>query len=313
MKNKTKIIIVPILAFSALYASGSGSSGGGGGAAGGSNSNARSAVAPTKRVEKAREELRKRVGETKTGNAQIDLEHLSFTELLRTHVKVLGGGLATQVDYKSFDRAKLKEYLKTLSNLNEGGFDALAKSDQLAFLINAYNAFTIELILEQKPKKSIKEIGFLRSPWSIKFIDLMGEKVSLDHIEHTLIRGSGRYNDPRIHFAVNCASVGCPALSNRAFVGATLDSHLEEVTKLFLQDRSRNRYDPRSDVFEVSSIFKWYRADFEKGDRGLKSLAQFLVQHVNDLATEPEAQAKIKAQTASIRFLDYDWKLNTVP
>jgi hypothetical protein len=239
-------------------------------------------------------------------------DHSQWDTLLKQHVLPLNGGQASQVDYQGFadDKAELDRYLADLSKVKSGEFDAWLKDEQLAFLINVYNAWTVELILTEWPDlDSIKDLGgFFSSPWSKSFIPLLGETRSLDDIEHTLIRGSDRYQDPRIHFAVNCASIGCPALRNEAYTGKHLDTQLEEQTRLFLQDRSRNRAE--AGKLLLSSIFKWYRGDFEKGWQGYASLEQFLVDHAVDLSLTPEEIQKLKDKDMTIRFLDYDWALN---
>ncbi|MEO9274506.1 DUF547 domain-containing protein [Marinomonas sp. 5E14-1] len=248
-------------------------------------------------------------------NAENAFDHTSWNDLLQQNVHLLNGGQASQVDYQGFagDRASLKSYLDSLANVSQTKFDSWPKDDQLAFLINAYNAWTVEFILTKWPDlDSIKDLGSLfSSPWSKKIVTLLGEKRSLDNVEHTLIRGSDRYNDPRIHFVVNCASIGCPALANQAFQGNNLDSLLEAQTELFLADRSRNRLN--GDKVELSSIFKWYREDFEKGWKGYDSLEAFLVTYSESLALTTDAVAQLNAKNLDISFLDYDWDLNKKP
>ncbi|MEO8158100.1 MAG: DUF547 domain-containing protein [Betaproteobacteria bacterium] len=233
--------------------------------------------------------------------------------LLKEHVSALRGGQATQVDYAGFaaDRGRLKQYLAALSGVSRAEFDRWDKPTQLAFLINAYNANTVELILTRYPDlKSIKDLGsLLRSPWKKSFIPLLGETRSLDDIEQGLIRGSDRYAEPRIHFAVNCASIGCPALRTEAFSAERLDAQLEDSTRAFLSDRTRNRLD--GNTLRVSSIFKWYRADFEKGWRGAANLAGFLAQYREALGLDEANTSRLKSGDLSIEFLDYDWRLNS--
>ncbi|MGJ8645798.1 MAG: DUF547 domain-containing protein [Marinomonas colpomeniae] len=245
-------------------------------------------------------------------NAENAFDHSSWNDLLQQNVHLLNGGQASQVDYQGFadDRTSLKNYLESLAKVSQTEFDNWPKNDQLAFLINTYNAWTVELILTKWPGlKSIKDLGSLfSSPWSKSIVSLFGKKYSLDDVEHKLIRGSDRYNDPRIHFAVNCASIGCPALANQAFQGDNVDSLLETQTKLFLADRSRNRL--KGNKVELSSIFKWYREDFEKNWKGYKSLEDFLVSYSTDLGLTPDAIVKLKAKKLDIKFLDYDWALN---
>ena len=175
-----------------------------------------------------------------------DHGHGAWTALLKKHVLVVRGGQASQVRYAGFaaDRAAVKAYLDSLSGVSEAAFARFDKAQQMAFLINAYNAFTVELILTRWPKlESIKDIGsLLQSPWKPKWVPLLGGKVSLDDIEHEMLRKRGRYDDPRIHFAVNCASIGCPALREEAFEAARLDAQLDEQALRFMSDRTRNRY-----------------------------------------------------------------------
>jgi len=241
-------------------------------------------------------------------------DHSGWTELLQAHVRVLQNGRASQVDYAGFqsDKEALDNYLGRLSAVTSKQFDGWPKDEQLAFLINAYNAWTVALILTGYPDlRSIKDLGsFFQSPWKKTFIPLLGEQRSLDDIEHRLIRGSDRYNDPRIHFAVNCASIGCPALRDTAYLGAELQGQLAEAASLFLMDRSRNRLDGK--ILRVSSIFKWYRQDFEKGWQGIHSLEQFFTDHAEDLGMTAKEAKELLAGRIKIEFLDYDWRLNSV-
>lgn len=244
-----------------------------------------------------------------------DFDHSGWGDLLKEHVRVLADGKASQVDYAglSAKRDILGGYLNKLSAVKREEFDSWSTEEQLAFLLNVYNSWTVELILTKYPGlDSIKDLGSLfQSPWKKRFIPLLGERWSLDDIEHGLIRGSGRYNDPRIHFAANCASIGCPALRAEAYSGAELQRQLDEATKLFLSDRSRNRLEGQ--VLKVSSIFKWYREDFEKGWRSTESLEQFLADHAEDLGLTEEETRQVLTGKIKIEFLDYDWKLNSIP
>lgn len=238
--------------------------------------------------------------------------HVAWNTLLKKHVVVLRGGQVTQVDYAGLkaQRSELKQYLSTASAISRPDFDQWSKSEQLAFLLNAYNAWTVELILTEYPNiTSIKELGsLLQSPWKKRFIPLLSDTRSLDDIEHDLIRGSGRYNDPRIHFAANCASIGCPALRPEAYVAERLEAQLEDATQKFLSDRSRNRIE--GDTLKVSSIFKWYRDDFEKGWRGANTLERFLAIYHGPLGLNAASVKRLAAGEIDIDFLDYDWRLN---
>jgi len=238
----------------------------------------------------------------------------AWTALLRKHVLVQRGGQASQVRYAAFaaDRAALKAVLEALSAVPEAAFNTFTKPQQMAFLINAYNAFTVELILTKYPAlESIKDLGsFLQSPWKPKWVPLLGTKVSLDDIEHEMLRKRGRYDDPRVHFAVNCASIGCPALREEAFVAERLDAQLDEQARRFMSDRSRNRWNAQRGRLEVSKIFDWFGEDFRLGHRGIGSLAAFAARYAEQLADAPADREKLRGGQVDIAFLDYDWKLN---
>lgn len=251
--------------------------------------------------------------------AQFDHQHTAWTALLKKHVVLIDGGKASQVRYAEFakDRAALKSYRDTLSTVSEGDFKSWNKEQQLAFLINAYNAATVEKILTRYPNiQSIWDFGRLFGhPFKDRFIKLLGRDMSLDNIEHDTIRIDGAYDDPRIHFAVNCAAITCPMLREEAYVAERLDRQLEEQTVRFLSDRSRNRYNAKSRALEVSKLFDappWYGGDFRRGWKGYTSLAQFFAAYANLLADDPAQQKIIRDQKAEIRFLDYDWSLNDV-
>ena len=241
-----------------------------------------------------------------------DHSHAAWTALLKKHVLLLDGGKASQVRYSAMatDRALLKAYLAQLSAVAPAAVDAFTKPQQMAFLINAYNAFTVELILTRYPKlESIRDLSsLLTKPWSIKNVPLLGTTLTLDNIEHDNLRAKGRFDDPRIHFAVNCASIGCPMLREEAFVADRLEMQLDEQTQRFLSDRSRNRY--ADGKLEVSKIFDWYGGDFKLGHKGIASLPAFFARYANQLADAPADRERIKAQGVPISFIDYDWKLN---
>ena len=209
-------------------------------------------------------------------------------------------------------RSQLKNYLSNISQVSRQDFETWNHSDQLAFLINAYNAATVDLVLSEYPKiDSIKDIGFLfSSPWRQKVVGLFGEQVSLDDIEHGMIRGWGRYNEPRIHFAVNCAAVGCPGLRPEAFVGVKLEQQLEESTELFLSDSSRNYYS--ADRLYISSIFNWYEEDFKQGWQGINSVTEFFARYTDVMALSVDTRSAIDKNQIRIRYLRYDWGLNNI-
>jgi Protein of unknown function, DUF547 len=243
-----------------------------------------------------------------------DHAHGAWTALLKKHVVLLGNGRASQLRYAGIaaERGALKDYLAALAAVTPQAFAAFGRAQQMAFLINAYNAATVELILTKYPKlSSIKEVaGFLTNPWKQKIVPLLGTTMSLDQIEHDTLRARGRYDDPRIHFAVNCASVGCPMLREEAFVSERLDAQLAEQARRFMSDRSRNRWSVERQRLEVSRIFDWYGEDFALGHQGIASLGAFMARHADVLADAPADRERIRSQKVDIGFLEYDWKLN---
>ena len=252
------------------------------------------------------------LAQTQTQTPAFDHSHAAWTQLLKKHVVLLDGGKASQVRYSGMaaERAALKAYLAQLSAVTPAAYEVFSKPQQMAFLINAYNAFTVELILTRYPKlDSIRDLGsLLTKPWSIKNVPLLGSTLTLDNIEHDNLRAKGRFDDPRIHFAVNCASIGCPMLREEAFVADRLEMQLDEQTQRFLSDRSRNRY--ADGKLDVSRIFDWYGGDFKLGHKGIPSLPAFFARYATQLADAPADRERIKAQGVPIGFLDYDWKLN---
>lgn len=248
-------------------------------------------------------------------NAQstFDHNHAAWTVLLAKHVSWNSTSTASTVDYAGFknDKAALNNYLTKISAVKTADFNRWTVNEQQAFLINAYNAYTVDLILTKYPNiKSIKELGSLfSSPWSKAFFVLLGEKRSLDDVEHKLLRGSKNFDEPRIHFAANCASIGCPALRPEAYTAKALDAQLEEQTKRFLSDRSRNRFDKSKNTLFLSSIFKWYGEDFGKG-KNAKNLPEFLARYAGTLGMSTSEKTRLLNKEIDIEFLDYDWSLN---
>ncbi len=245
-----------------------------------------------------------------------DHEHKAWAALLKKHVVLISGNKASQVRYAGLmqDRAALKSYLDTLARVSPADFKGWGKNQQLAFLINAYNANMAEKILLRYPNiKSVWDFGKLfGNPFKDDFIDLFGRKVTLDFIEHETIRAPGAYDDPRIHFAVNCASISCPMLREEPYVAEKIDAQLEEQTVRFLSDHSRNRVSADGKL-EVSKIFDsspWYGGDFRKGHKGYKTLEGFFAKYANLLSDNVELQKLVRDGKAEIRHLDYDWGLN---
>ncbi|MGD9903940.1 MAG: DUF547 domain-containing protein [Dehalococcoidia bacterium] len=239
-----------------------------------------------------------------------DHAYAEWDSLLRRHVRWLDDGGQSRVDYDGFaaDRTRLRGVLDALSAVPPAEFARWSRLQQVAFLINAYNAFTIELVLTAWPEvTSIRDLGsFLRSPWRQRFFTLLGESRHLDWIEHQQLRP--RYGEPRLHVALNCASIGCPALRPEAFVAPRLDAQLDDAMRRFLGDRTRNRV--AGGRLEVSAIFRWYRGDFERGDGGFRRLEDVFARYADALSDDPEERAALRAGRLRVTFLPYDWSLN---
>jgi len=223
--------------------------------------------------------------------AQKAPSHQQWDKLLKKHVNAAG-----MVNYKGFqkDKAELDAYLRTLSETAPKKIKS--KNDQKAFWINAYNAFTVSLILQHYPVKSIKDIGGsiykINTAWDIRFIRIDGEKYDLNNIEHKILRK--KFDDPQIHFVIVCASVSCARLSRDAYTGDKLEAQLEAASKDFLNDKAKNNI--RADKAELSKYFTWYKGDFTNEGS--------LVDYINKYS-----QTKINNNT-KINYVDYNWNLN---
>jgi hypothetical protein len=246
--------------------------------------------------------------------AQVDHSHKPWDELLKKHVRYIQGGNASRVDYAGFmkERARLKAVLDSYQMVSRAEFDKWTKPQQQAFLVNAYNAFTIEKILTRYPNiKSIREFGTVfGNPWKDKFFTLFGQPSYLDQVEHEILRKEGVYDDPRVHVAVVCASIGCPMLRNEAFVADRLEAQLEDAMRRFMADRTRNRYNPQARRLEISRIFDWYGKDFDKGHKGFTSVKAAAARYADQLADAPADREAVRSQSVEVSFLDYDWALN---
>ncbi len=241
-----------------------------------------------------------------------DHKHSLFANLLNAHVKMSPNKTSSVVDYKNFNTNQLNKYLKSISSVEKKDFNNFTVKQQLAFYINAYNAYTIKLILDNYPVKSIKKIGtFFSSPWKKKFFKLFKEDSFLNQIEHKFVRASKTLgNDARIHFAFNCASIGCPALLNTPWIAEKLNSQFESAAQNFLKDHSRNRVNIKNKSVQLSNIFKWYGNDFKT--KNYKSLKAFLTIYANSIAINEKEKALILSKDYSITFSGYDWNLNSL-
>jgi hypothetical protein len=235
-------------------------------------------------------------GAVSAGAAAPAPDHSAYDDLLGRYVTP-GGVRYTAWHASASDREALQEYLDRMADVAPS---ELPREDRLAYWINVYNAVTLDLILDGYPVKSIKDLGgVIRTPWKKELITIDGEKRSLDEIENEIIRP--RFQEPRIHFALNCAAVSCPPLRAEAFVGAKLEAQLQEQTTSFLAGAGA-LFPDGDGRLRLSRIFDWYRTDFESDG----SLQDWVRPYVPALA------ALDSAEDVEIRFLDYDWSLNGV-
>ncbi|TYA74822.1 DUF547 domain-containing protein [Seonamhaeicola marinus] len=212
--------------------------------------------------------------------------HQLWDDLLQKYVSNEG-----LVNYKSLktEQKDLYGYIHVLNlAYQHNSFSTLSKEEKLAYWINAYNAFTVDLIIRNYPIKSIKDI---KNPWKQRHWKLGDKWYNLDEIEHQILR---KMDEPRIHFAINCASVSCPKLQNRAFTGSNLEIQLDQATKDFINDSSQNVIS--NEAITISKLFQWFAKDFKKEG----SLIDFLNQY---------SKVQISNQ-AKKSFMDYNWNLN---
>jgi hypothetical protein len=222
------------------------------------------------------------------------VDYGTYAELLQAHVR------EGVVDYAGFkaDEARLDDYLARNGRVNP---ESLSREDRFAYYINAYNAWTIKLILTGYPGvKSIKDLGsLLQSPWKKEFVRINAKTLTLDDIEHSILRP--RFKDPRVHFAIVCASKSCPPLIAEPYVGAVLDAQLNRSTRDFLNTSANYRLD--NNTFWVSSIFKWFAEDFNKDVVGF---------YVNHAEANLKKSLEANRGRIEVKYLDYDWSLNGV-
>ena len=217
-----------------------------------------------------------------TASAQT-IDHSKWTEILQFYVAENGN-----VNYKGLqkNRKSLNAYLNNLAqNAPEENW---SKAEKMAYWINAYNAYTIQLILDNYPTESIKDI---KDPWGQTFFEISGKTMSLNTIEHEILRPMG---DPRIHFAIVCASESCPKLLNCAYESKSLTDQLDQAAREFINDTSKNSISESK--ITISKIFKWFKSDFPKGDGFIAYLNKY---SLTNISTETK-----------INFQTYNWSLN---
>ena len=224
------------------------------------------------------------------GQGNADFDHSAFDKVLKQHVDAEGF-----VDYPGLkaDRARLDAYVKTIAT---APFDQLGRDEKLALLLNAYNAFTLELILDHYPVKSIKDID---KPWDQRDFTFAGEKVTLNEMEHQRIRPN--FKEDRVHFALVCAAFSCPKLRDEAYTGDRLDAQLDEQSNYSMTHPRWLQLNGSS--LKLTSIMKWYGGDFEAVDG---SALKFAAKHNADVKSLVDA-----GKNVDVGFLDYDWSLNS--
>lgn len=224
-------------------------------------------------------------------NAQVN--HAIWNQLLYQYVSEEGF-----VNYKGIinKKDKLNQYLKQLSN--HPPEESLSKNEKLAYWINAYNAFTVKLIVDHYPVNSIKDlhptvkIPGINTVWKKEFFKIDGKPMSLHHIEHNILREE--FHEPRIHFAINCASFSCPPLRNEAYKASNLEKQLEEQAVRFINNSDKNQIS--TGYIKISKIFKWFTKDFTRNGDLIDYLNQYAKTRIN--------------KNADIDYMDYDWSLN---
>jgi hypothetical protein len=254
---------------------------------------------------------------------EFDHRYSQYDALLKNVVQVSEDKKQTRVDYQqlALDSTALNVALVLFSQVTKTQYDGWTQQQKLSFLINAYNGFTLQLIVANWSEftsgkaSSIRDLGSLfRSAWQKKFFNLLGNDHSLDDLEHDMIRQW--FKEPRIHAALVCAAVSCPPLRNEAFIAANVNKQLDSQMQLFLADNSRNEMvlEKQQGKAYLSPIFKWYRTDFEQGYGGFSSLYDLLNQYSEAIVQgdkEQQAQRElIQRADFPIHFKDYDWRLN---
>ena len=232
------------------------------------------------------------------------VDHSAWNKLLKAYVVPGADGL-NRVRYAAFKaegQQALKTYIKTLEGVDVASLD---KPEQFAFWANLYNAKTIDIVLDKYPVKSIKDISLgggvvalvTGGPWKANVLNVGGKALSLDTIEHGILRGT--FKDPRVHYSVNCASVGCPNLGNEAFTGANLEAKLDAGAKSYVNHP--RGFTVENGAVKASSIYDWFKADFDGSPDGV-------LRHARKYA-----EGALKQQLESITTIDsfgYDWTLN---
>jgi len=228
------------------------------------------------------------------------------------------------VDYKGLkaNRGKLDTFAAALGALSPEVYNGWSDKEKIAFWINAYNALTLEAIIDRYPIKS-SFVASLRFPknsirqipgvWDELKFSVMGSEMTLDEIEHARLRRT--FSEPRIHVALVCAAMGCPSLRNEPFTADRLDAQLDDQADRFLKDSEKFRIDRNKGKVHLSSIFKWFGDDFKSaygtdtGFTGHERAERAVLNFISERLIEPDADYLAKGEY-KIEYLDYDWSLN---
>lgn len=231
------------------------------------------------------------------GAQAFDASHALYAGVLAKHVS------NERVAYEALkaDSSELDAYLDELAAVSEADFQSWPADEQIAFLINVYNASTLRLVIDRYPLKSIKDIGtLLKGPWDQPAVRLFGESTTLDTVEHEILRK--KYTEPRVHFALVCAAKGCPPLRGEPYVAARLEEQFEDQGRRFLASGEKNAISAGERTVGLSPIFKWFKDDFLKKSPSVLGFVQpyFPAGSPQDLASGGY----------KIKYTPYDWSLN---
>jgi len=231
------------------------------------------------------------------------VDHSAWDAMLKQHVTRDETGL-NRVNYAAWKRESRDGLLAYIGRMEKVEVTKLSRSEQYAYWVNLYNAVTVALILKHYPVDSIRDIDispgfFSNGPWGAKLVEVGGVELSLDNIEHDILRVN--WDEPRVHYAVNCASIGCPNLARDAYTGTQLDSQLDAAARAYIASPRGIHFD--GDRVTVSKIYSWYDEDFGNSEAGV-------IEHISQYANGETAQRV--AGLSSIDDYEYDWSLNDV-
>jgi len=230
------------------------------------------------------------------------IDHSAWDAMLKDYVEA--DGHLNRVDYAAWKRESRDALLSYIARMEQFDVASLTRAEQYAYWVNLYNAVTVALILKHYPVDTIRDIDispgfFSNGPWGAKLVEIGGVKLSLDNIEHDILRVN--WDDPRVHYAVNCASVGCPNLARDAYTGDKLDAQLDAAARAYIASPRGLRFDGGRAT--ASKIYSWYDEDFGNSEAGV-------IAHMRRHAQGETAERL--AGLSSIDNYEYDWGLNDV-